>query len=34
MISEARSTVNGLVIALAKPKPQAMMLARKPVNES
>ena len=34
MISAAVSTVNGFVIALAKPKPHAMMLTRNPVNES
>ncbi len=34
MISDASKTVNGLVIALAKPNPQAMMQTRNPVNES
>ena len=34
MILEASSTVNGLVIALANPKPQAIIETRNPVNES
>ena len=34
MMSAAVKTVNGFVIALAKPKPHATMLIRKPVNES
>ena len=34
MISEASSTVKGLVTALAKPKPQDTMQIRKPVKES
>ena len=34
IISEARSTVNGLVIAPANPNPHAIMQHRNPVNES